>query len=211
VHLPGRVTSLGRLSAYCDCGLREFPSVVKCRVVAERAAKSNGLSHRLVLSGNLRSIRAIAPKHFRVPQPTQESGREDQTRRRLCLYNKKINLSVSLAGQAVGVKEVDHGIWFVSSMDSISAILIWRGKLCSPCRTPSGQKCDLCLRYGQKGKWSETRLEPATSSLEISVAIENKEQGRSWGCIQVQENQQVPKFRRTSPQRRDPARPSLGV
>jgi hypothetical protein len=35
---------------------------------------------------------------------------------RLCLYNKKINLSVSLAGQAVGVKEVDHGIWLVSFM-----------------------------------------------------------------------------------------------
>ncbi len=36
---------------------------------------------------------------------------------RLCLYNKKINLSVSLAGQAVGVKEVDHGICLVSFMD----------------------------------------------------------------------------------------------
>jgi hypothetical protein len=35
---------------------------------------------------------------------------------RLCLYNKKINFSVSLAGQAVGVKEVDHGIWLVSFM-----------------------------------------------------------------------------------------------
>src|SRR4030095_12147036 len=29
---------------------------------------------------------------------------------------------------------------------TISAILIWRKKLCSPCRTPSGQKCNLCLR-----------------------------------------------------------------
>ena len=36
---------------------------------------------------------------------------------RLCLYRKKINLSKSLAGQAVGVKEVDHGIWLVSFMD----------------------------------------------------------------------------------------------
>ncbi|NUN02493.1 MAG: transposase, partial [Bryobacteraceae bacterium] len=32
---------------------------------------------------------------------------------RLCLYRKKINLSKSLAGQAVGVKEVDNGIWLV--------------------------------------------------------------------------------------------------
>ena len=36
---------------------------------------------------------------------------------RLCLYRKKINLSRSLAGQAVGVKEVDSGIWLVSFMD----------------------------------------------------------------------------------------------
>src|SRR5208282_6175117 len=33
---------------------------------------------------------------------------------RLCLYRKKINLSTCLAGQAVGVKEVDDGIWLVS-------------------------------------------------------------------------------------------------
>ena len=32
------------------------------------------------------------------------------------LYRKKINLT-SLAGQAVGVKEIDHGIWLVSFMD----------------------------------------------------------------------------------------------
>jgi hypothetical protein len=36
---------------------------------------------------------------------------------RLCLYRKKIKLSKSLAGQAVGVKEVDSGIWLVSFMD----------------------------------------------------------------------------------------------
>ena len=35
---------------------------------------------------------------------------------RLCLYRKKINLSTCLAGQAVGVKEVDDGIWLVSFM-----------------------------------------------------------------------------------------------
>src|ERR1700691_6117522 len=33
---------------------------------------------------------------------------------RLCLYCKKINLSTCLAGQAVGIKEVDDGIWLVS-------------------------------------------------------------------------------------------------
>jgi hypothetical protein len=32
------------------------------------------------------------------------------------LYRKKINPSTYLAGQAVGIKEVDDGIWLVSSM-----------------------------------------------------------------------------------------------
>jgi molybdopterin/thiamine biosynthesis adenylyltransferase len=36
---------------------------------------------------------------------------------RLCLHRKRINLSVTLADQAVGIKEVDHGIWLVSFMD----------------------------------------------------------------------------------------------
>jgi hypothetical protein len=35
----------------------------------------------------------------------------------VCLHHKKINLSKSLAGQAVGVKEVEDGIWLVSFMD----------------------------------------------------------------------------------------------
>ena len=36
---------------------------------------------------------------------------------RICTYKKKINLSTALAGQAVGIKEVDDGIWLVSFMD----------------------------------------------------------------------------------------------
>ncbi len=35
----------------------------------------------------------------------------------LCLHRKKINLSKSLAGQAVAIKEVEDGIWLVSFMD----------------------------------------------------------------------------------------------
>jgi transposase InsO family protein len=35
---------------------------------------------------------------------------------RLCLHRKKINISTVLAGQRVGIKEVDDGIWIVSFM-----------------------------------------------------------------------------------------------
>ena len=35
---------------------------------------------------------------------------------RICIYRKRINLSKTLAGQRLGIKEVDEGIWIVSFM-----------------------------------------------------------------------------------------------
>ena len=35
---------------------------------------------------------------------------------RLCLHRKRINLSTVLAGQKLGIKEVDDGIWLTSFM-----------------------------------------------------------------------------------------------
>ena len=32
----------------------------------------------------------------------------------LCIHRKKINISTVLAGQKLGIKEVDDGIWLVS-------------------------------------------------------------------------------------------------
>jgi hypothetical protein len=59
---------------------------------------------------------------------------------RLCLYNKKINLSVSLAGQAVGVKEVDHGIWLVSFMNYDLGYIDLEEKTLQPLDNPFGPK-----------------------------------------------------------------------
>ena len=36
---------------------------------------------------------------------------------RICMHRKKINISTVLAGQRLGIKEVDEGIWLVSFMD----------------------------------------------------------------------------------------------
>ena len=59
---------------------------------------------------------------------------------RICLYNKKINLSVSLAGQAVGVKEVDHGVWLVSFMDYDLGYIDLEEKTLQPLENPFGPK-----------------------------------------------------------------------
>ena len=59
---------------------------------------------------------------------------------RLCLYRKKINLSTSLAGQAVGVKEVDNGIWLVSFMDYDLGYIDLEEKTLQPLDNPFGPK-----------------------------------------------------------------------
>ncbi len=59
---------------------------------------------------------------------------------RLCLYRKKINLSSSLAGQAVGVKEVDEGIWLVSFMNYDLGYIDLEEKTLQPLANPFGAK-----------------------------------------------------------------------
>lgn len=36
---------------------------------------------------------------------------------RICMHRKKINISIVLAGQRLGIKEVDDGIWLISFMN----------------------------------------------------------------------------------------------
>jgi putative transposase len=59
---------------------------------------------------------------------------------RLCLYRKKINLSLSLAGQAVGIKEVENGIWLVSFMDYDLGYIDLEEKTLQPLENPFGPK-----------------------------------------------------------------------
>jgi transposase InsO family protein len=59
---------------------------------------------------------------------------------RLCLYRKKINLSTCLAGQAVGIKEVDEGIWLVSFMHYDLGYIDLEEKSLQPLPNPFGPK-----------------------------------------------------------------------
>jgi hypothetical protein len=59
---------------------------------------------------------------------------------RICLYRKKINLSKSLAGQAVGIKEVDNGIWLVSFMEYDLGYIDLEEKTLQPLENPFGPK-----------------------------------------------------------------------
>jgi len=59
---------------------------------------------------------------------------------RLCFYRKKINLSRSLAGQYVGVKEVDDGVWLASFMKYDLGYIDLEEKALQPLDNPFGLK-----------------------------------------------------------------------
>lgn len=59
---------------------------------------------------------------------------------RLCIYRKKINLSITLAGQAVGIKEVEPGIWLVSFMEYDLGYIDLEEKTLQPLANPFGPK-----------------------------------------------------------------------
>jgi hypothetical protein len=59
---------------------------------------------------------------------------------RICIFKKKINLSTSLAGQAVGIKEVDDGIWLVTFMHYDLGYIDLEEKTLQPLNNPFGPK-----------------------------------------------------------------------
>ena len=59
---------------------------------------------------------------------------------RLCLHRKKINISVVLAGQNLGIKEVDDGIWLVSFIHHDLGYFGLEQKTLQPLHNPFGTR-----------------------------------------------------------------------
>jgi hypothetical protein len=59
---------------------------------------------------------------------------------RLCLHRKRINISIVLAGQKLGIKEVDDGIWLVSFMHYDLGYFDLEQKTLQPLDNPFGTK-----------------------------------------------------------------------
>ena len=57
---------------------------------------------------------------------------------RICLHRKKINLSTVFAGQAVGIKEVDDGVWLVSFMHDDLGYIDLEQRTLQPLDNPFG-------------------------------------------------------------------------
>jgi len=59
---------------------------------------------------------------------------------RICMFEKKINLNTLLADKAVGIKEVDNGIWLVSFMDYDLGYIDLEENALQPLNNPFGPK-----------------------------------------------------------------------
>ena len=59
---------------------------------------------------------------------------------RLCLHRKKINISTVLAGQRLGIKEVDDGIWLLSFMDYDLGYFDLEQRTLQPLNSPFGTR-----------------------------------------------------------------------
>ena len=59
---------------------------------------------------------------------------------RICMHRKKINISTVLAGQRLGIKEVDDGIWIVSFMHYDLGFIDLEQKTLQPLDNPFGPR-----------------------------------------------------------------------
>ena len=59
---------------------------------------------------------------------------------RICMHRKKINISTVLAGQRLGIKEVDEGIWLVSFMSYDLGFIDLEQKTLQPLDNPFGPR-----------------------------------------------------------------------
>jgi hypothetical protein len=59
---------------------------------------------------------------------------------RICMLRKRINISTVFAGQRVGIKEVDEGIWIVSFMHYDLGYIDLEQKTLQPLDNPFGPR-----------------------------------------------------------------------
>jgi len=87
-----------------------------------------------VYSPSPRPYQGLAEPHY----PFQDRTVVVTSCGRICLHRKKINLSKSLAGQAVGIRQVENGIWLVSFMSYDLGYIDLEEKTLQPVENPFG-------------------------------------------------------------------------
>src|SRR5262245_64507137 len=129
-----------------------------------------------IYSASLRPYRGIPEPHY----PFHDRTVVVTSCGRLCLYNKKINLSVTLAGQAVGVKEVEDGIWLVSFMNYDLGYIDLEEKTLQHLENPFGPKV-YAVSGGQRniGTKHTRRCPPVKSFARSGIQFSRSEEHTS--------------------------------
>ena len=143
----------------------------------------SGIQHRTATRGARhevpgRNLLAFARPYSGLPDLTYPLHDRDllvTTCGRICMHRKRVNISTVLAGQRLGIKEVDDGIWIVSFMHYDLGFIDLEQKTLQPLDNPFGTGCHPCLRYVllpmspvQTMKLVELRgVEPPTSAVRL--------------------------------------------
>ena len=87
-----------------------------------------------------RSLRRLAAALRELTYPFHDRDVLVTACGRICLHRKKINISTVLAGQRLGIKEVDDGIWLVSFSHYDLGYFDLEQKTLQPLDNPFGPK-----------------------------------------------------------------------
>jgi hypothetical protein len=91
------------------------------------------------LDGDIRIPAALyRPARSHLPQHDREVL--VTARGRICMHRKPVNISTVLAGQRLGIKEVDDGIWIVSFMHYDLGFIDLQQKTLQPSDNPLGPR-----------------------------------------------------------------------
>ena len=90
----------------------------------------------------VRRLAARFVSHYRSPNERRAVSPEVVITAcgRLCLHRKRINISTVLAGQKLGIKEVDEGIWLASFMHYDLGYFDLEQKTLQPLDNPFGTR-----------------------------------------------------------------------
>ena len=100
----------------------------------------------------MNSLQQQAPAELYAPSPRRYDGLPDLAYPlhdrdvlvtaccRICMQRKRINVSTVLAGERLGIKEVDEGIWIVSFMSYDLGFIDLEQKTLQPLDNPFGPR-----------------------------------------------------------------------
>ena len=89
-----------------------------------------------VYSASPRPYRGLPELHYPLHQPEVLVT----ACARICMHRKRINISTVLAGQRVGIKELDEGIWIVTFMHYDLGYVDLEQKTLQPLDNPFGPR-----------------------------------------------------------------------